>query len=229
MARSAILKIDMNVIIFCRGWSDWDKISETSAEWHVDCSDVVEIETRCRIPIWRTFGQFNGISSRSHLPQYRVLPPGEFNVMIPELRVTLQGAVTGRIQWHVMMSSQSHVSQCRVLPLGEFTVMIPEPHATLQGAVTWWNQCHDRATLQGVRIPSAILKFVCRHTLFFLFLMQFRLWRAAAFVSSPIHLLHQLHMVCYKVGELRNRYDAKLVHFKHFFWCISAKKCQNWA
>jgi len=34
--------------------------------------------------------------------------------------------------------------------------MIPEPHATLQGAVTWRNQCHDRATLQGVIIPSAI-------------------------------------------------------------------------
>jgi len=58
-------------------------------------------------------------------------------------------------------------------------------HATLQGAVTWRNQCHDRATLQGVRIPSAILKIVFCHILFFLFLLQFRLWRAAAFVSSP--------------------------------------------
>jgi len=74
----------------------------------------------------------------------RVLPPGEFNGML----------------------SQSHISHCRVLPLGEFTVMIPEPHATLQGAVTWRNQCHDRATLQGVIIPSAILK--C-HILFFWF------------------------------------------------------------
>jgi len=53
-----------------------------------------------------------------------------------------------------------------VLPLDEFAVMIPEPHATLQGAVTWRNQCHDRATLQGVRIPSAILKIVFRHILF---------------------------------------------------------------
>jgi len=47
--------------------------------------------------------------------------------------------------------------------------MIPEPHATLQGAVTWRNQCHYRATLQGVIIPSAILKIVFRHILFFLF------------------------------------------------------------
>ena len=56
-----------------------------------------------------------------------------------------------------------------MLPLGEFTVTIPEPHATLQGAVTWRNQCHDRATLQGVIIPSAILKIVFRIILFFLF------------------------------------------------------------
>ena len=60
---------------------------------------MVKIETRCRIPIWQTFG---------------------------------------RIQWHV----------------------IPEPHAT-------W------PTLQGVRIPSTILKIVFRHILFFvLFLMH---------------------------------------------------------
>jgi len=67
-------------------------------------------------------GEFNGMSSQSHLPHYRLLPPGKFNVM-------------------------SYVSHCRVLPLGKFTVMIPEPYATLQGAVTWRNQCRDRATL----------------------------------------------------------------------------------
>jgi len=65
------------------------------------------------------------------------------------------------------MSSQSHVSHCRVLPLGEFTVTISEPRATLQGAVTWRNQCHDRTTLQGVRISSAILTIVLRHILIF--------------------------------------------------------------
>ena len=82
----------------------------------------------------------------------------------------------GRLREFHGMSSQSHVSHCRVLPLGEFTVMIPEPHAALQGAVTWRNQYHDRAKLQGVIIPSAILKIVFRHILFiFVFLMQFRL------------------------------------------------------
>ena len=72
------------------------------------------------------------MSSHSRLPRCRVLPPGEFDVMIPELRVTLQGAATGEFNG---MSSQSHVSHCRVLPLGEFTVMIPEPHATLHGVI----------------------------------------------------------------------------------------------
>ena len=58
----------------------------------------------------------------------------------------------GRLGEFNGMSSQRHVSHCRVLPLCEFTVTIPEPHATLQ----------------GVRIPSAILKIVLCHILFFL-------------------------------------------------------------
>jgi len=132
MAEIRHLENRHDVIFFCRGWSNLDKILETGAEWHVDCGDVVEIKTRCRIPIWRTFGWI----------QWHV---------IPEPRITLQ-----------------------VLPLGEFIVTIPEPHATLQ----------------GVRIPSAILKIVFSpYFIIFLLLMQFRLWRAAAFVSSPIHLL----------------------------------------
>jgi len=107
---------------------------------------VVEIDTRYRIPIWRTFGRIQWHVIPAPSATLQVLPPGEFNVMIPELRVTLQGAATGRIQWHV----------------------IPEPRSTLHGAVTWRNQCHDRATLQGVRIPSAVLKIVFRH-IFFVF------------------------------------------------------------
>ena len=63
----------------------------------------------------------------------------------------------GRLGKFNGMSSQSHVSHCRVLPLGDFAVTIPEPHATLQ----------------GVRIPSAILKIVLHHIFFVL--MQFRL------------------------------------------------------
>jgi len=61
-------------------------------------------------------GEFNGMSSQSHLPHFRVLPPDEFNVVIAELR---------------------YVSHCKVLPPGEFNGVIPEPHMTLQGAATW--------------------------------------------------------------------------------------------
>ena len=57
----------------------------------------------------------------------------------------------GRLGEFDGMSSQSHVLYCSVLPLGEFTVTIPEPHATLQ----------------GIRIPSAIWKIVLSHILFF--------------------------------------------------------------
>jgi len=56
---------------------------------------------------------------------------------------------------------------CRALPPGKFNVMIPVSRATLQGAVTWRIQCHDHATLQGVKIPSAILKIGFFHILFY--------------------------------------------------------------
>jgi len=51
-----------------------------------------------------------------------MLPPGEFNAMIPELRVTLQGAATGRIQWHVNPEPRITLQGAAS---GEFTVMIP--------------------------------------------------------------------------------------------------------
>jgi len=39
-------------------------------------------------------GEFHGTSSHSHLPHCKVLPLGEFTVMIPESHATLHGAVT---------------------------------------------------------------------------------------------------------------------------------------
>jgi len=100
----------------------------------------------------------------------------------------------GRLGEFHGMSSQSHLSHCRMLPLGEFTVTIPEPDATLQ----------------GVRIPSAILKIVLRHFFIFWFLIQFRLWQAAAFVSSPIYLLYftrvywQYRLMCHVICRRSN-------------------------
>ena len=78
---------------FCQGWSDLDKISETGAEWHVDCDDVVEIETRCRNPIWRTFWRI----------QWHV---------IPEPRITLQGAATWWIHCHDSRAT-CHIAGCK--------------------------------------------------------------------------------------------------------------------
>ena len=56
-------------------------------------------------------GEFHGMPYQSHLPHCRMLPPGEFNVMIPEVRVTLQGAVTWRNQCHESWSC--HVAGCK--------------------------------------------------------------------------------------------------------------------
>jgi len=63
-----------------------------TAEWHIDCSDVVEIETRCRIPIWRTFGRI----------QWHV---------IPEPPITLQGAATWWIHCHDSRAT-CHIAGC---------------------------------------------------------------------------------------------------------------------
>ena len=110
-------------------------------------------------------------------------PPGEFNVMVP----------------------YSSVSHCRVLPLGEFTVMIPEPHATaVQGPVTWRNQCHDRVTLQFVIIPSATLKIVFRHILFFFCLNAVWALTSGGFriVSDILVFEHLTQLICMSVVPL---------------------------
>ena len=73
----------MTSFFFGWGWSDLDKISQTGVEWHVDCGDVVKIETRLRILIWRKF--------------------------IPEPRITLQGAATWWIHCH---DSTCHIAGC---------------------------------------------------------------------------------------------------------------------
>jgi len=125
MAEIRYLENRHDVIFFCRGWSDLDKILETGVEWHVDCSDVVEIETRCRIPIWRTLWRIQG-----HV--------------IPEPPTTLQGAATWRIQCHDSIAT-CYIGGC--CPNLMAWHVIPQPRITLQGAATWWIHCHNtRAT-----------------------------------------------------------------------------------
>jgi len=112
--RTAILKIDMTSFFSAVGGAIWIKFCRLAQN---DLS-TTEIWSKSKPDVEFQYGghlgEFNGMSSQSHLPHCRVLSPGEWNVIIPELRITLQGAATGRIQWHV----------------------IPEPRITLQGAVT---------------------------------------------------------------------------------------------
>jgi len=76
----------------------------------------------------------------------------------PKSKPEVEFQYGGRLGEFSGMSSQIHLPHCRVLPPGEFTVMIPEPHATLQ----------------DIRIQSAILKIVFHNILFiFVFLMHF--------------------------------------------------------
>ena len=56
-------------------------------------------------------GEFNGMSSESHLSHCRVLPTGEFSVMIPEPRVNLQGAAARRIHCRVSRAT-CHIAGC---------------------------------------------------------------------------------------------------------------------
>jgi len=89
-------------------------------------------------------GEFNGMSSHSHLPHCRVLPLGKFTVVMPESHATLQGAVTWRIQCYDSRAL-CHIAGCCHRRIQWH--VIPEPPATLQGAATWQIQCHDsRAT-----------------------------------------------------------------------------------
>jgi len=185
MAEICHLENRRDVILFCWGWSNLDKISQTGVEWHVDCGDMVKLETRCRIPIWQTFGRI----------PWHVIP-------------ALQGAATWRIQCYDPRAT-CHITGCCHRRIQQH--VIPEPRITLQGAATWWIHCHDcRATchIAGCSHLAKSMSWSChiagcknfiRHIenrflpyfiYFFVFNAQFRLWRAAAFVLSPIHLFY---------------------------------------
>jgi len=162
---------------------DLDKILQTGAEWHVDCGDMVKIENGCRIPILRTFG--------------RILWHA-----IPEPPATLQGAAIWQIQCHdpratyyiagcchlvnLLSWCQSHMLHCKVQSPSEISVMIV-PHAGCKNSI-----CH----IENIYIYIYIYWkwFFAKFYLFGCFFkMQFGLWRAPAFVSSPIHLLLSLY------------------------------------
>ena len=174
--------------------------------------DVVEIKTRCRIPIWRTFGWI----------QWDV---------IPEPPATLQGATTWRIQCHDSRAT------CHIAGVATGRIqwlVIPEPRITLQGAATWWIHCHDSRATRHIAGCSHLAKSMswschiagCKNSIrhianrfwpyfiyLFLFLMQFRLWWAAAFVSSPIHVFEYYQLSLSSNSEHR-LYAAQILSLR---------------
>ena len=158
MAEIRHLENRHDVIFLCWEWSDLNKISQTGAEWHVDCGDMLEVETRCRIPIWRTFGRI----------QWHVIPA--------TYHIAGCCHLVNSLSWF-----QSHMPRYRVQSPGEINIMIV-PHCRCKNSIR--------------HIENRFSPY------FFLFLMQFRLWRAAAFVSSPIHLF-DLQLICYFFFVLR--------------------------
>ena len=116
MAEIRHLENRYDVIFFCWGWFDLDKISETGAKWHVDYGDMVKIETICRILIWRTFVR---------IPWH----------VIPEPPATFQSAATWRIQYHDPRAT------CRIAGCCHRANSVALSQS--QGAATWWIHCHD--------------------------------------------------------------------------------------
>jgi len=153
----------------------------TAVIWSKSKSDV-EFQYGGRL------SEFHCMSSQSHLPHYRVrAATWRIQCHDPRAICHIAGCCTGRIQRHV----------------------VPEPRITLQGAATWWIHCHDSRATCHIAGYSHLAKSISwsyhiagcnnsiRHTenrfspyiiIFFCFLMQFGLWRAAAFVSYLIHL-----------------------------------------
>ena len=147
MAEIRHLENRHDVIFFCRGWSDLDKISQTGTEWRVDCCDVWKWKPDVEFQYGGCLSEFSGVSSHSHVSHYRVLPLGEFMVTIPEPHA-------------------SHIAGC----------------SHLAKSMSW--SCHIAGCNNSIRhIENRFSLHI-----FLAFLMQFGLWRAAAFVSSPIHL-----------------------------------------
>ena len=64
-----------------------------------------------------TPGEFNGMSSQSHVSHCRVLPLGEFTVMFTEPHSTLQGAVTWRNQCHDRATLQDVINLSVILTI----------------------------------------------------------------------------------------------------------------
>jgi len=125
---------------FCRGRSDLDKISQTGAEWHIDCGDMVEIESR--ILIWRMFGQI------------------EWHVIL-EARAILQGAATRRILWHDPRA-KCHVARCCHIPNG-YRSLTSIPLIELNPLVRVYSLTKDEIKTKRYWHPQALYYYYFKH------------------------------------------------------------------
>jgi len=82
----------MTSFFSAEGGPIWIKFRRLVQNYMSTCGDVVKIETRCRIPIWWTFGRI----------QWHV---------IPEPRITLQGAATWWMHCHDSRAT-CHIAGC---------------------------------------------------------------------------------------------------------------------
>ena len=157
MAEIRRLENRHDAIFFCRGDPIWIKLCRLVPNNMLIAVIWSKLKPEVEFQYGGRLGKFSGMSSQIYMSHCR------------------HCHLDSWLSWF-----QSHMPHCRVLPCGEFGVMIPVQHATLQGAVTRRNQCHDRATLQGVRIPSAILKIGFRHILFIIFCFLNVVWALAS-------------------------------------------------
>ena len=65
MAEIRHLENRHDVISFCRGWSNLDKILQAGTEWHVDCGDVWKWKPDVEFQYGGHLGEFNGMSRRT--------------------------------------------------------------------------------------------------------------------------------------------------------------------
>ena len=107
--RSAILKLDTTSAEGGPIWIKFRRLVQNDMS-----TAMIWSKSKPEFQYGERLGEFCGMPPQSHLPYYRMLPPGEFNVMIPELRVTLQGAVTWRNQCHDRATLQSVIISIRL-------------------------------------------------------------------------------------------------------------------
>ena len=109
------------VIFFCWEWSDLHKISESGAEWHVDCGDVVETETICRIPICVVCANSVACHPRATCHIAGCCHRANSVACYPKATYHIAGCchLVNSLSW-----LQSHMPHCRVKSPGEINVIV---------------------------------------------------------------------------------------------------------